>query len=230
MKGVIVYSGEDIISSRKAFLDELESLKDKDFEITRLSSKEVDKNSLLLALESPSLFGKEKAIGIENFFSGQKSKEKEDIVEYLGKQGQATVLFWETKDFSKKEQAGFPQNFVFKTYKLPQSIFGFLDNLSSRNPSQNLVNFNNASLSADVSFILLMMIRQFRLMIMAKDPSALSGLPSWQQGKIIKQSSSFSLNELADIYRKLLVIDIKQKTSGGSLSLKSSIELFLTEI
>lgn len=228
MMNVKVYCGEDIVSSRKAFLEDLQGLKLRDFELIRVQGKDFEKNFAVLAIESPSLFGQNKALAIESFLSGQKSEEKEKIIEYLGGVADFPVIFWEGKEFTKAEQEKFPANFVFKLYKIPQTLFSFLDSLTPGEGFNNLSNFEKTLKTVDALFLFQMLIRQFRLLIMSRED--LVKLAPWQKAKLKKQASLFDEKHLFFLHKRLLKIDFQQKTSSSPFDLKASLELFVSEI
>ncbi len=62
MTNIFVFSGEDIISSRKAFLEYLDSLKSKDYEVVRINGKDASEETLILNSAQNSLFGQKKLL------------------------------------------------------------------------------------------------------------------------------------------------------------------------
>lgn len=225
---ITVYSGEDIISSRKAFLEHLERLKNEDFEITRVSGKDTTEESLELLSSPTSLFGQKRVLAIENLLAGTKSKEKDKIIQIISSLNCFFVL-WENKNFTKGDQLKYP-NFVFKNFKLPPVLFTFLDSLSPKKINDNLRLFREAIVSTDPNFLFLMLIRQIRLLILASDKNDLLKLAPWQKGKLQKQARFFTSEKLKEINQRLLQIDFAQKTSQTPFSLGHQLELLLTEI
>lgn len=228
MSQITVYSGEDIISSRKAFLEHLERLKNEDFEITRVSGKDTTEESLELLSSPTSLFGQKRVLVIENLLAGTKSKEKDKIIQIISSLNCFFVL-WENKNFTKGDQLKYP-NFVFKNFKLPQVLFTFLDSLSPKKINDNLRLFREAITSTDPNYLFLMLIRQIRLLILASDKNDLLKLAPWQKGKLQKQARFFTSEKLKEINQRLLQIDFAQKTSQTPFSLEHQLELLLTEI
>lgn len=228
MSQITVYSGEDIISSRKAFLEHLERLKNEDFEITRVSGKDTTEESLELLSSPTSLFGQKRVLVIENLLAGTKSKEKDKIIQIISSLNCFFVL-WENKNFTKTDQLKYP-NFVFKNFKLPPVLFTFLDSLSPKKINDNLRLFREAITSTDPNYLFLMLIRQIRLLILASDKNDLLKLAPWQKGKLQKQARFFTSEKLKEINQRLLQIDFAQKTSQTPFSLEHQLELLLTEI
>lgn len=229
MSKIVVYSGDDIVSSRKAFLDYLESLERDDFELIRTSGKDLTEETLELHSSPTSLFGQKKTLAIENLLLGTKSKEKEKIIEKIAKEKECDIIIWEGKDISKTDQKKYPGNFVFKNFKLPQILFNFLDSLAPGKTKENLDFFHRVIEEVDPAFVFLMVIRQFRYLILASE-NELTGMPPWQCGKFFHQTKLFSKEKLLIIYERLLEIDYRQKTSGLVKDLTFELDLLLSEL
>lgn len=229
MNKIFVSCGNDIVSSRKAFLEHIQSLTSDNYELIRTNGKELTAESLELSLFSSSLFGQKKALAIENFLSGPKSKEKEKIINKIATLLDCDIVIWEDKEFTKAEQQKFPENFAFKNYKLPSTLFNFLGSLSPGKTKANLELFHKVIQDVDPGFVFLMLIRQVRFLILASE-NELSGKPSWQSEKLLKQAKLFKKQDLTKIYEKLLEIDYKQKTSQIIKNLVYELDLLISDI
>jgi DNA polymerase III delta subunit len=230
MNQVFVYCGDDIVSSRKAFLNHLEGFSKDGLEIAKIAGKELSLESLEMLSCPVSLFGEKRALAIESLLAGQKTKEKEKIIDKLALLSDCSVVIWEGKEFSKTDQLKYPKNFIFKNFKLPQVLFSFLDALSPGNTGANLKYLHEVLITVEASYLFLMLVRQIRLLILAQNEKALAKLAPWQRSKLVKQAKAFPLPKLLDIYKKLLQIDYQQKTSSLSLPLAQTLELLITEI
>jgi len=229
MNNILVYSGDDIVSSRKAFLDYLEGLQCNDFELVRTNGKDLTEEALELYFSPTSLFGQKKTLAIENLLLGSKSKEKEKIIKKIAKEKDCDILIWEGKEISKTDQKKYPANFIFRNFKLPQVLFNFLDSLSPEKTKENLDFFHRVIEEVDPAFVFLMVIRQFRYLILASE-NELSGMPPWQSGKFFHQTKLFNKEKLLKIYERLLEIDYRQKTSQTIKDLVFELDLLLSEL
>jgi len=228
---IYIFSGDDIVSSRKAFLEHIERLKTDGFLVERVSGKDLTLESMEMLSSPTSLFGEKKAIAIENLMTLTKSKEKDKLINLAISLSRYLVfVIWENKGVSKTELAKFPQNTIFKNFKLPGSLFVFLDSFSPGNVVNNLVLLKTTLETVDPNFLFLMLIRQIRLLILAKDSSELLKLAPWQKSKLLKQAKVFSDEKLAKIYNSLLEIDFHQKTSSSPSSLEQELELLFSYI
>lgn len=227
---ITVFYGENTVLSRRAFLEELKLARQKGLEIFRLEGKSLDWTNFTQVLESDSLFQSGKSIFIENLFSLPKSSLKEKLFSLLKKNCDMDVFIWEGKNLTKTQQGEFPKGFLFHQYKIPAMIFRFLDDLKPGNSKKNLENFHQCLLSDDPEMIFQMIIRQVRLLTLAKDGEKYLPGASWQKAKIFSQSRQFSKELLKDIYHRLLEIDFQQKTSQTPFNLASSLDLLISEI
>lgn len=228
---IFVFSGDDIVSSRKAFLLELDGLREKSYEITKISGKELNEELLESSISTKTLFGEKRALAIEGFLSLTKSKDKEKILEKISSfiDTEAVLVFWEGKEFSKTDQQKHPKEFVFKNFKLPGSVFAFLDCLKPGQKKSNIEKYRKVTETVDEFFLFSMLARQIRLLILAKE-KALEGMVPWQKAKLYKQANEFELEELLSFYKKMLNLDYRQKTSQTPFSFKASLELLISEI
>ncbi|MFQ5944005.1 MAG: DNA polymerase III subunit delta [Anaerolineales bacterium] len=78
----------------------------------------------------------------------------------------------------------------------------------------------------DLAYVFLMLVRQFRLMILARraieigeDPIASMNVPPFVARKVSAQSQQFTTSELKGIYQRLLDLDVSVKRGEADLSL-----------
>jgi len=226
MAKITVYCGDDIVSSRQAFNEQADSF-GQEAEVVRIDGKNLNEESFEL-LSAPSLFNQPRVLAIENLLAGQKSQEKEKIVQKIASLTQVSIIIWEAKEFSKTEQQKFSSNFVFKNFKLPSSLFSFLDFLAPDKTAENLKRLHQLTTEVEPAFIFLMIVRQIRLLILASG-NEVSQMPPWQSQKLNKQALLFG-KRLPEIYKSLLEIDYRQKTSQTPFSLIDELELFLNNL
>lgn len=229
---ITIIHGDDIAASRKYLQEQKESAK----EFVVLGT-EVNISDLAQNIEGSALFNDTKTIFIENFLSktGKMDANAEEIIEFVNKhEKDAKLFFWERKEISKRILSLF-KNAVVKTFKIPQAIFLFLDSLKPGIGIKAVDLFHQALQASEPEILIFMLVRQFRLLIALSGKSRtvieeLSRLAPWQEGKLKKQASYFSKEQLKSIYRKLYEIDVAQKTGSSLLSLIQSIDFFLLGI
>lgn len=226
---ITVFCGDDIVASRKAFLEAIDAYKLKGFEVSKFNGKDLTVEILESYTNPTSLFGEKKILAVEGLLSGTKSKEKENIIKRIVSLTQCFIVVWENKEFTKFEQPKFGSEFVFKNFKLPSILFEFMDKIAPDKTKENLTMLHHVCETVDGTYVFLMLVRQIRLLILASD-NEVSDIPSWQSGKLIRQAKLFKKEDLHNIYRNLLEIDYRQKTSGSPFDIAGELDLLFTDI
>lgn len=195
-----------------------------------------------LALEGPildqllfgtSLFGENNKIFIENLFNRKAAKNFNAILDFLNKESDLDIYIWAEREISTKSFADFPK-YIDKNFKVPQTIWAFLDGIRP-NSTSNVSEFHNALSSTEAEIIFSMIVRQFRLMIglyerSRKNADEVGRLRDWQINKLRSQASLFGLDKLKEIYKKIYKIDKSQKTGSTKLNLVQAIDILLLQI
>jgi DNA polymerase III delta subunit len=228
---ITVIHGDDIVSSRN-FYKSIQTSQSITFEGEKLTHADIEE-----ALQSSGLFGDEKQLSIENFFSKKKpSKEMENIIATINIwSGKTTIVFWESKEISKKilDQL---EHVSVKLFSIPKSLFAFLDSIKPHNTSHMLMLYHQTLLHTEGEMILVMLIRQIRILLALSDEDTtntieeVKRMATWQRSKLIKQSSLFSRQELQTLHSNLFDIEVKSKSGGLSLPLPQTIDFFLSAI
>ncbi len=227
---VTIFHGDDIVSSRKSWLEEKKS-----GEII-LDGEKLNLSVVMQVFEGGDLFTDHKKLFIENFFKKKSGLEFKEITEVIDRNSKASdIFFWDGKELTKSNTSLF-KNSVIKTFKYPQSMFLFLDSLAP-NKGKNLIPLFHKTLdNSEADLIFFMLIRQFRLLLAVSDSSSkeqideVKRMAPWQKGKLEKQAKDFTEDQLKDIYKRLFEIDLSLKTGALSLSLTQAIDIFLLDL
>jgi len=228
---ITIFHGTDITNSRKYFLDEKQKYSDG----LILDGEKITLTDLAQIFEGGGLFEEQKTLFIENIFNKKKNKtEFAVITDYIKKHESHNIFFWEGKELEKTSLSSFKEATI-KVFKLPQSLFLFLDSIKPNNNKQLVTLFNQTIETTEVEMVFFMFVRQIRLLIAASDPSSdeideLRRLAPWQKSKLQNQADLFSYDQLSNIYNKLFKLEISQKTGNLSSSLIASIDFLLIEI
>lgn len=226
-----IIHGTDIVASRKFFLDE----KEKQENATILDGEKVTLTDLAQIFEGGGLFEESKTVFIEHLFARKKRKEEfSTLAEYIQKQSTHTIYLWEGKELEKSAFT------IFKTatprvFKLPQTLFAFLDNLKPGNSKQLITLFHQTLKTTDAEMIFFMLVRQIRLLLALIKPSEeaideLKRLAPWQKTKLQQQAAAFGEANLKNIYQQLFLIETGQKTGNLSNSMLTIIDFLLLRI
>lgn len=223
---LIILHGENIIDSRNKLVELINDAKNKNKSIERLDAKKINPGILESKLIKQDLFGTEITIIIEELHSLPRSKQKNILVELIAK-SEVNVILWEKRKLTATMLKKFPQAKTIE-FKLSNSLFNWLDSLSGnkKNKKQQITTLHQALKDEDPYLCLIMLARQTRMLIQVKESGTMAGSP-WMVQKIKKQSQLFSLQQLLNIHRQLLNIDLHQKTSTNALNLDQELDLLL---
>lgn len=224
MKSYILH-GEDQVKLREYMLQLIEEAKREGLEVLDIDWKKSNESGLILAARSQGLISLGQLIVVENFFQNNKSSLKilEDLI------FDSAYLFLSNKTLTTSQLKGLQKKFVIQGFPIPKSIFRFLDSLAPGNIKQSIIVFEQSK-KEDAEFILVMLLRQVRLLIWAKDDSKTLNFPSWQKDKFISQASKFTSVQLRVLHTKLLKLDIMNKKSQLPENLRNSLELLVASI
>ncbi len=197
----------------------------KEITTQRLEAKHLSLAELEEALQAQSLFGNEKTIILEGLFSLPNSKKRTALIDFVKNHQEAVVLV-ENKTLTASNLKNFPQAKV-EHYPLTNTLFSFLDSLNPQGNKTQQLNKLQAAITQDGAFMCLVMLaRQIRLLIQAKEGHKMAGAP-FMLAKLKKQSQNFSLEQLLKLHQQLYRLDSLEKTSQNLLSLENSLELFI---
>ncbi|MGI5827817.1 MAG: hypothetical protein ACOX6V_02220 [Patescibacteria group bacterium] len=222
--------GDYHLASRNYLVSLIEQEKKNKREIIRLDGVKTTLNELIQAAASNSLFGNEKTIVAENFFSRQKSNEQQQILEWLKSYDNTnTLILWESKSIGKVLQRSLPQKTQVKEFKTPALVFKLVEQISPKNKSQALGTLETVLQKEPAEFLFAMICRQIRLLTIIKGGAEVKGAP-WMVGKLKKQASDFTLEQLLTNYQKLYRLDKQIKTGQTIMPLSWHLSVWLSEL
>lgn len=229
---ITIIHGTDIASSRKAFLD----LRDKEKDALLINGQNVTLTDLIQYFEGGELFANPKSFFIEQLLSKRKkSKELDQLITVLNSNSvDNNIYLWEEKEITPASLKAF-KNSASNAYKLPQTLFQFMESIKPGNSKQLIRLFHKTIATADVEMVFFMMVRQVRLLMgvmeFTNDPiDEVKKMAPWQKGKLQKQADAFEMDELKKIYSRLFKIETGMKTGTLAVSLTSTIDFLLLEI
>jgi len=224
---LILLHGDDISQSQ----DALHLLRVDQDEIVNFDGKRVLLEEIKQASESLSLFGEKRLIIIENLFSKSSKDDLKTIVSYLSDlKSDYDIIIWEGKLVSKRETNKLGKKWQIKDFSIPKIIFTLMESVWPKNNMKMLELVSKArEYKVSDEFIFLMLVRQIRMLILAKD-NGLTGMPFWMAGKFSKQAGYFETEALILLYKKLLAIDIKQKTGRGAYNMGGELDLLFATL
>ena len=219
---ITIFHGDNYVLSRQALNQSLSQLSTSKVESIRFTAAELTEEILTQALESNPLFQSPKLFVIENLLTLPRSKNKEQLIKIVLNNADSEIYLWEKKLLTPAVKKQFSRAAV-KEFKLPPSLFNFLDTLT-------LTNFHQALINNPAELIFYLLHRRISQLIQAlDDPGSLKGAP-WQLGKLKMQAKKYSLDQLLNFHQKLLTLDEQAKTSQNILSLAGCLDLLLLKL
>lgn len=229
MAKIYIFSGDDIVSSRDAYIQQIESFKKQNYDVETVPVKDITLEVLENILGSCDLFGNNRCLATEKFFSGKPSELKDRLIEKILSFEGATFIDWEEKEISKTQAEEFGKSLILKNFKLPSFLFKFLNSISPENKKENVLLLKKVLENLESGFVFSMIVRQVRLLILISGGECQSMAP-WQKRNLENQSKHFSKEKLISLYKELLEIDYRQKTSSSPFGLNSELEFFITNL
>lgn len=228
---ITIIHGEDTNASRNA----LQALREKTQPLI-LDGEKISLTDLTQVFDGGGLFATEQTIVIEQLLSKRRgTKEFEAMLKLLQEHTLDTELYlWEGKELDKKSLSAFPHATV-KAYKLPQTLFLFLDSLKPGQGQKLVQLFHQTLEHAEAEMIFFMIVRQVRLLLALSDQGKqqideVKRLAPWQQEKLRKQAKIFPLQKLIQLHSHLFEIEKQLKTGGLPLDLSLAIDNLLLQI
>ncbi len=214
---ITIICGEDTLSSRKYFNVLKDNFKKQDYAIKNISPHELNQIPTLQA-NSPNLFGKKTVYFSENLLAKLKGKSLSLVDEII-------IVDWEEKpQFELK----IPKGLVVKEireFKPSISIFKLLDACYPGNLSVFLKIIHQLPLKMEDGFILNILAKYIRNLLLIKMGQKSSKLQSWQLNKLKNQARFWSLEKLLAFYEGLYRIELATKTSTNPYNIRESLDI-----
>jgi len=226
---MVIIHGENTVLSRQHLSELIEKFKG---EVIKLEGEKLTLTELQQAIESQSIFGKDKLVIIFGLFSRKPSKEKGGLLDYCQKENPQNLIVWEEKKIDGRVLVNFRRAKI-DFFDLPKIIYKFLDSLSPLNKKTSLLLLHQCLKKEPPERVFYYLCRRIEELIIAADlgkKGLEEKLKEWQKEKLVRQANIFGLEKLINIYQKLLVIDYQQKTGRSPFSLISSLDLLIASL
>lgn len=225
----ILIHGDNQVKSRASLQNLKQQCKSQGMtDVVTISPKDFDLTVLKQALSSQSLFGTNRLLVLENIF-GIRSKTLLraglNLIEEASEQA-TSILVWEPKTLTASQLKKLP-SYKVETHKSSPIVFRLLENLEP-GKKINFKDLETIFLQESAEFFLYMLIRQIRLLLLAKN-DLVTGAP-WQVNKLKQQAKAFTAVQIADFIEKIVDLDFRHKTGQLAHSLDFEIEIFLLKL
>ncbi len=206
-----IICGENTVGSRDYFNQLKLYYQNKGYDIQIVSPQDLVQISTLQA-SSPTLFGQKIVYFTENLLT--KVKEK--------KLPEAIIIDWEEKSLYELK---IPKGAKTKEFKPEASIFKLLDACYPGNLKGFLNILHQLLIDKDGSFVLNMLAKHIRNLLLVKMGEEIKNLKLWQLNKLKNQARYWPMEKIINFYDALYRIDLSIKTSSTSFDVGKSLDI-----
>lgn len=225
MKSYVLH-GDNHVQSRKILNEIIDDARRKGVEISKLEWKTGSEKEFSSLSVSQGLFSTDHLVVVENFFRG--NKKANDILEKVNKN--TSYVFWEDSTLSPSVLKKLPRDFIVQDFKLPVSMFKFLEAFYPGNSKTALRLLCDSAKNEGGEILLYLLGKQIRSLIWVKEDEGSFKGPDWQKKKLMSLTNKFTLKQLYEIHTKLFEIDRRNKTSQLPETLIGSLEILTLSI
>lgn len=198
-----IVHGDNLIASRQFVLSQVQ-------DPLVFDAKTLTPEILTQALQSSGLFGPSRPVLINHLPSLE-------MLKIISAHADSQVYLWHHKSLSKTALKPLGSKVKITEFKLPPSIFAFLDN-------PGLKTLHSAVKTNPIELIFYLFSRRVSQLIQIKDnPDSVKTSP-WQKQKLLTQARAWTMGRLLLFHHQLLKLDFAQKTGQDPFSLLTSFE------
>lgn len=219
MKITVIY-GEDTENSRRRLNAIIERVKERGWEIVRLNREE---RRIIDQLETQRLLGGECLYVMEgvDMLTEREWKWLEKYFESL----EINLLIWQRGNLSVNLKKLLPKGAKYEKFEVPVKIFRTLESIWPGNGKNCLRQVEEIMEEENAEFVVAMMARHLRDLIIVKlDKEALS-YPEWRREKLLRQAGKFKKKKLERLIGKLAKADAEAKTGG--VEMRTQLDLII---
>ncbi|MFH1827537.1 MAG: hypothetical protein ABH812_03915 [bacterium] len=220
---ITIICGEDTSSSRHYYADKINGFKEKGLSVENLTPDQL--KSLKGGFIDKTLFGSTTAYVCQNAvkFYSRKKKDLNDLLNNLSKEKDLILLLWEGG--LSKRNLGITSNIVYKEFRPEKNIFKLLESCYPKNINQFIFTLNSIKNKNNDFFVLLMLIRHIKKLILYQLGDKPKNLQMWQENKLNYQQKYWDKDKLLAYYDKLIQIDPLIKRGSSPYNIFKYIEI-----
>lgn len=221
-----IVCGEDQISSRNYYQKLRSGHISRGHEVVDISKQNFDQLSRVI-LEKPSLFANQQAFFSEHLVKHIKKHKSKSLLEEIDRLISDKTITWiDWESYSGREITN-PKKANIQDFKLPLSIFNFLESIYPSNLENVSLQLKKLSETLDEGFIFTMTCRHIRQMIICTTQNGINVIPPWQYRKLKEQAVLWDTQKLVSFYSGLARLDSSIKTSSNAFGILKSLEVLL---
>ncbi len=218
-----IVCGEDSVAARSHYRRLIDEAREKNLEISMIAPAEVA--TLIQGGEAAvSLFGHRQFYATQGLNKQVGRGAKDALLAHLRKIADAPDVDLVTfEDGVGGYELKLRTIGVVKEFKPSGTIFKLLDQLYPKNLSVFCLMLE--ALTAPEIFILVMVQRHVRKLLLISSGGVLKGVPAWQAANLRSQAQRWEAGNLASFYDALLRLELAAKSGRSVLGPKKSIEV-----
>ncbi len=228
---LVLLHGDHIQASRKALTDRIAEYGGID--VRTLDGRLLDVSSLSQALTPLSFLSDKPLVVVENLLTktGKKSKNLSVLMDLILEAAKTVdIIVWEGEEVGKTGLSLFGKDARVQLFKLPVSLFQFLDCMRPGGRKQALELFHLTLSSEPSELIFALLVKRVRQLLLVKKTGTFAGLAPWQLSRLTSQAGFFTIDQLRGLYRKFLDIEYRIKSGASALSLQRELELCIISL
>jgi len=221
-----IICGENTIEAYNFFLEKKKEFIDKKYEVLEIDSSAIEE---LIRWQSKnlSLFASKKVFFTRDL-NKKINKRNERFLKIINQLvADKKIEIFDFEEAVEKRALKIQKNILIEEFKLPVSIFNFLDSVYPDNLRTVMKNLYLLSKSTAMELIFFMLNKRIRQLLMIKLNQKIKNLQLWQLKKLSYQAKFWPKERLIQFYQTLFQLEIKIKTSSNPFDLKKSLELLL---
>lgn len=218
-----IVCGEDSAGSRKHVTEMRSKLISENKVVQNILASELIESTLYES-QNEGLFGSEVVYitqGLSKYLSRHKGKDTKEKIEEASK-SPTHIIDWEEGIPARDVRSISGKVVEFKPGK---TIFNLLDSFVPGNKQKVILLLHGLAQEQEEGFILIMISRHIRSLILAKSNLLSKNTSPWQAVKLKKQASLWTEQALLAFYEGLHRLDISMKTSANVYGIVGSLDI-----
>ena len=218
-----IICGEDSIASRNYYLNEIKKYKDTGYVVKNIHPKEI--KDVFTGVTIQTLFGQTLLYSTENLNKFINKRKSADLIILDKLSSDKYVVFIDWENETSKRDLKYITNTKIIEFKPTGNIFKLLDSCYPSNLRNFLSIFNEISDKTNEYFILIMLIRHLKKLLLYKINQNVENLAYWQLKKLELQCKYWTKDSLVSFYDKLMSVEVMEKVGKNTYSIKDYIEV-----
>ncbi len=220
MKITLIY-GEDTEKSRQRYLNIINTLKKKNWEIVKVNLEDKAKFSDKIAT-SISLFSDKTLFVLDKFNKLPVS----ELSKLKNLKTDSNILFWQSGKALQKNLKLLPKETNIEKFEIPFLVFKFLDSFFPKNSTICIKLFHNILKESPPELVFAMFASHIKDLYWSLISPETLPYQSWRVNKLKSQGEKFGKTKLKKLIKLLAKLDIKSKTSQTNLVTSLDLLIF----